>query len=114
MRHLLDLRPCDNCGGPVGTLFYVVRSSLAVVNAQTVNQFAGMHQFFGGKAAAALVENFVPGVGIAVTVAGDQDPALMTELVICHSCHFGQPIDLPLLIERVNERRKAVTDTEPA
>lgn len=107
MKHLLELRPCDNCGGPIHSLFYVVRSSLVSVDVNTVNQFIGMHQFFNGKASAALLENFVPGAATAVRVVGDEDPTLMTELLLCQDCHFNKPLDLSLLIERANERQRA-------
>lgn len=106
MKHLLELRPCDSCGGPVSAMFYVVRTSLALVDARAVNEFVGMHQFFGGKASAALVENFAPRTAEAITVAGDKEPSLMTELVVCQECFMNTPLDMPLLVERVNERAK--------
>lgn len=103
---LLDLRPCDNCHGPIAPQFYVVRVSMAFIKPDAVNEFMGMHQFFGGRASAAMVENFAPAAADAVIVAGDREPSLMTELLICHTCYLDTPIDLPLLSERINERRK--------
>lgn len=104
MKHLRDLKPCANCGGPVGALFYIVRASLAMVHTGVVNEYLGMHQFFGGRAPAALVENFVPGAEQAVTVAGDKEPSLMAEVPICMTCYHQRGLDLPLLIERVREQ----------
>lgn len=102
-----ELRPCDNCAGPIAPNFYVVRVSLALVKAGAVNQFLGMHQFFGGRAGAALVENFAPASTDAVIVAGDKEPSLMLELFICQACYIGEkgkpPIDLALLSERVHD-----------
>lgn len=114
MKSLHDLRPCAHCGGPVGLLFYVVRASVAVVNRGTAQQFLGMHHFFGGHAPSALVDNFVPGVETAVTVAGDQEPSLMAELSICPRCYHSEALDLPLLIERVREQSEAAAVVSPA
>jgi hypothetical protein len=76
LKRLLDLRPCDKCGGALrGGTFHVVRMSLAFVKAYAVNQFAGMHQFFGGRASAALVENFAPAAADAILIAGDKTPS---------------------------------------
>lgn len=109
LKKLTELRPCDNCGGPVRSMFHVIRTSMATVNVQAVNEFFGMHQFFGGKASVALVENFAPAAADAITVAMDKPEfqELMTELVICHGCFCDKPLDLPMLIERINERDKS-------
>lgn len=87
--------------------FYVLRTSLAVVNVQAVHETLGMHQFFGGRASAALVENFSPSASRGFTIAMDEDEfkELGTEAFICHKCQM-EPIDLPMLVERINERRK--------
>lgn len=106
MKALRDLRPSDSCLGPIGTAFYVVRASLAFVNVQAVHQYLGMHQFFGGRAGAALVENFAPAAADAVTVAGDRQPELMSEFVICNRCYLDKPLDLPMLAEAANARRR--------
>lgn len=107
MKKLTDLRPCDRCGGPVGFQFYTVRTSLTFVKLQAVQQFAGMHMFFGGRASAALIENFAPEAADAVIVAGDQEPKLMTEFVICSGCYLDHPIDLPMLTEQRNAARRS-------
>ena len=95
---------------PVGLTFYVVRTSLAVVNVAAVQQFVGMRTFFGGRASNALVEQFAPGAEAAITVAGDQDPALMTELVFCMNCYVGGELNLPeaeAALATKREREKA-------
>lgn len=104
-RKLTDLRPCDNCKGPVGALFHVLRFSIAVVNVETVNRFLGMHQFFQGRAVDALVENFTPGSEKAITIAMDEPEFKddCTELFICHNCFLNKPLDLPILQERRSE-----------
>jgi hypothetical protein len=107
MKRISDLRPCDNCGGPITPFFYVVRMSLAFIREEAVNQFIGMHRFFGGRASPALVENFAPAAATGVKVAGDEEPTLMTELVICQRCYLDQPIDLALLTERRSQAHNA-------
>lgn len=111
MKSITDLRPCDHCGGPLtGGLFQVVRFSLAVVKAPAVQEFAGMHAFFGGRASTALVMNFAPAAADAIVVAMD-DPehkGLMTEAVICNGCYCGD-INLAVLAER----RAAATRPAP-
>lgn len=102
-----ELRPCDNCSGPIAPHFYRVRFTQALIRADAVNQFLGMHQFFGGKAGAALVENFAPASHDAVLFFGDKDKSLEVELLICSSCFIDGPIDLALLAERVNAGRRA-------
>jgi hypothetical protein len=94
-----ELRPCDNCAKAIAPAFYVVRFSQALINAQAVNEFMGMHQFFGGRASAALVENFAPASADAALVLGDKDKDLETELFICQDCFCGE-IDLAMLMER--------------
>ncbi len=107
-RKLTDLRPCDNCTKPIGQIFYVVRFSLAVVNARAVNQMLGMHHFFGGKAGMPLIENFAPEMAQGFTIAMDEkdSAALGTEAFLCNICMM-EPIDLQMLSERINERKRA-------
>jgi hypothetical protein len=95
-----ELRPCDQCAGPIAPSFYVVRFSQALIRAKAVNEFLGMHQFFGGKANAALVENFAPASTDAALIFGDQNKTLQTELFICEECFLHGPIDLAMLMER--------------
>lgn len=119
---LTDLRPCDQCDGAVGLNFQVIRFSLALVKPQAVNEFMGMHQFFGGRASNALVENFAPSAADAVTIAMDvaEFKPLMTELFICHGCFMRGALDLPVLAEKRGaaiknrEAREAAASAERA
>jgi hypothetical protein len=101
-----ELRPCDHCGGPIAPMFYVVRLSLALIDHRAVNEFMGMHQFFGGRAPVALVENFAPSAADAVLVAGDKEPSLMTECWICQDCYLGTPLNLARLTESRHARTR--------
>lgn len=95
-----ELRPCDNCGGPIAPAFYRVKVTQALINADAVNEFLGMHLFFGGRASAALVENFAPKSNDAALIFGDKDPQLETTLLLCQGCAIGASIDLGLLLSR--------------
>lgn len=114
-RKLTDLRPCDNCSGPVGLIFQVVRTSVAVVNHQAVNEYLGMHRFFGSKAHDALVMNFAPAAHKAITIAMDEaeHKELTTELFVCMTC-YSTGIDLPVLVERVNKRNEEANRVQSA
>lgn len=101
-----ELRPCDKCHGRIAPHFYVVRLSQALIRPAAINQFMGMHQFFGGRASMALVENFAPEADKAAVVFGDDDPTLMTELYLCQDCVIGGAIDLAMLIEADNARKR--------
>lgn len=94
-----ELRPCANCKGPIAPAFYVVRFSQALINAEAVNEFMGMHRFFSGRAGPALIENFAPASNDAALVFGDKDPNLQTEIFICQGC-FTDNINLAMLMER--------------
>lgn len=107
-RKLTDLRACDNCTGPVGHIFYVVRVSHAVVNQRAVQEMAGMHQFFGGRAGLGLIENFAPAMANGFTVAMDEPEfkELMSEAFVCNVCYMEKPLDMALLFERIHERKR--------
>src|SRR3972149_6897656 len=42
-----DLRPCDNCGKPIGMIFYVLRGTMAIVKAQSVREYVGLSLMLG-------------------------------------------------------------------
>jgi hypothetical protein len=111
-RPLRELRPCDACGGPLsggiftaGGPFHVIRTSIAVVNPDAVNEYIGMTQFFGGRASQALVENFAPAAARGFTIAMDEaeSTALGVEIFLCTAC-YQRPIDLLQLVETVGAR----------
>lgn len=91
---LSELRPCDNCGGPVGTIFNVVRITRAFVAPRAANQTLGLMQMFGGHLA--IAEALTPEAD-CVKIAGDENEQLMTELLICQDCYMMKDMSLPLL-----------------
>lgn len=112
---LTDLRPCDSCGGPLlgketsicppltAHMFHVIRCTRAMLNPQATREVMGLTQFFGGSAVG-LAEVFAPNPD-AVTVIGDKEPALTTELFLCEKCAYSGKTNLPGLIERRNEAK---------
>jgi hypothetical protein len=62
-----------------------------------------MHQFFGGRAGQALIENFSPSAKDGVIIAMDENKDLMNEVFICSNCFMMTEISLSLLMEK---RRK--------
>lgn len=75
---------CDACGGRIATGSYLLRVSLLVVNPVAAREVL-----------------FAPD-SEPVKVAGDIDPALQTELIVCQDCVLFKPFDLALLLERRN------------
>lgn len=103
---LSELRPCDNCGEPIGQIFYEVRTSIVMVNARTANQMLGLTQMLGGSLALAEAMGAEPD---CVVVGGEFDPELFTHLLMCQDC-FIKPIGLAAIVER---RVQAEPDPEP-
>jgi hypothetical protein len=100
-----ELRPCDNCGGVIAPMFYVVRFSIALFKKQAVNEVMGMTQYFGG--ALDLAEMFVGDDEVVRVAMDDQETKMLrTELYICQECYLMKPLHLAVLAEKVNERSK--------
>lgn len=102
-----EIRPCDNCGGHLATGSYAIDVSLVVVNPQAVRQVVGLMTMFNG--ALGLAEAFAPQPD-AVVIAGDKEPSLRTRLLIGQSCVMDKPLDIPILLERVNACRVSEAD----
>ncbi|SRR5258708_3762143 len=97
---LSELRPCDNCGGIVAPQFYIVRSSLAIINPQSANATLGLTQMFGGHLA--LAEVMSPDAD-AVKIAGEFNKELWIELRLCRDCYMSD-INLAEVAERNSDR----------
>lgn len=110
---LSELRPCDACGGKLksdmAAGFYVVRFSLAIFKPQAVNQVLGLTQMFGG--ALGLAEAMAPESDVVI-VAGDQEPQLMNELLVCMDCFLMKPLDIAILGEKRNHEIDAAVQAE--
>lgn len=98
---LSELRPCDNCGGKVFPNFYVIRISQAFIM-PSAQQTLGLMTMFNGNLG--LAETFSPAPD-AVKVLGDEEKALMTELIVCQDCYLMGKVNLVGLAEKVREAR---------
>lgn len=105
---LSEVRPCDNCGGPIVPIFYVVRTSIAVFNPDTVNQNLGLMRMFRGSLA--LAETFSSDVE-AVKIGGDEDKRLWADIILCQNCYVGDVI-LALLAEKIADKQAGEDDHE--
>jgi len=102
---LSELRPCDNCGGKIAPIFYVLRISPAVINMRDAHQGVALGEAFG------FPLELVEGMGmsgeigtIAMDEKKDSGKQIMTEIWICQECHM-QPINIAEIVERVSERK---------
>lgn len=66
-----------------------------------------MTQYFEGHLH--LAEMFV-GEPDVVLVFGDEDPRLKTRIFLCQTCTFSEGVDIPSLLEKVNERLQKIED----
>lgn len=105
-----DLRPCDKCAGPLGLVFYVVRSSVAAISADDFRRYHSMAVMFRGSAALAGV--FADHEG-AVTVAGEKDRSMWSELLLCTSCYCAPDLQVAALLEARTERENAAGSVAP-
>lgn len=97
---LSDIRPCDQCGGKIAPMFYVVKSSIAMFNRNAVNEQLGLVQMFGGGGAGiALAEVMGAHGNDVVMIAGDEDEQLWFEFYLCQDCFMG-PVNLAVLMEK--------------
>lgn len=98
---LSELRPCDNCGGKIAPQFYVIRITQAFVT-PSANQTLGLATMFHGNLG--LAEVFSPDPD-PVKVLGDEEPSLMTELIVCPDCYLRGKTDLVMLVEKQRDSR---------
>lgn len=107
---LSEIHPCDNCGGKLGPVFYVLRFSSAVVNAREANEVLGLTQYFGG--ALGLAEVMAPRDEVVHVAMDDDDPeirSLMIEAIICNDCYTSKLV-LGLVAEKVRARQEHKDD----
>lgn len=105
-----EIRPCDNCGGPIRPAFVVLDESQALIHGQNIQEFMGMATYFGG--AYKLAEIFTPDTQAAI-VAGDEHPELRTRAIVCQPCYMGIDSDkpkiyLPALFEKARDNAEKI------
>lgn len=102
---LSDIRVCDGCHGALAPqgLFYVLRLSLAIVSNKALNQTIGLSMMLGDSLRIAEALSPEPEV---IKIAGDEDKAAMTELLICQKC-FLYGFDLAAAFQTRHETLEA-------
>lgn len=77
---LSELTPCIVCGGPLGAVFYRVKTEQVLVDATAANQVIGLNTMFGGRLR--LAETFAPRDDITTTLqTGDG--------LVCPDCFYS-------------------------
>jgi hypothetical protein len=104
---LSDLHGCDNCGGQIAPIFYVVRMSPAVINMQEARRGIAQTEAFGFPLALIEGMGMSGEIGtIAMDEREDSGKHIMTEIWLCQGCHM-KLINLAELSEKVSEREHA-------
>ncbi|MGI0148708.1 MAG: hypothetical protein ACREDF_04155 [Thermoplasmata archaeon] len=88
--------------------FYVVRSSLAMVDLKAASGVLGLMTIMsGGKppspAAINVSEALAPDAEGAIKILGDEEPSLMTEFALCQDCALMGGNKFALWIEKANQ-----------
>ena len=102
IKKLSDLRPCDHCGGALGQMFITVRVSQTMIDAQEANRVLGTSLMFGHQSLY-LAETFCD--ENVVSTLGDENPELMTEILLCHECFYGNDFNLCVLVDKENRSK---------
>ncbi len=94
MKKLSQLRPCDNCGGPINPILYQVTVQQCGIDNNAVRKGLGLADFFGGGGA---------GLALAGIMGTDDDVVKPigepVDLVLCTSCVcYGGSNQTPLAI----------------
>ena len=108
---LSQIRPCDNCGGPIAPIFQVIRTSVALFNPQAANQMLGMTQMFGGtRTGLAIAEVMGPNPEVVKIAMDEKEFAgLKTEIFLCQKC-FIADVNIAMLSEKVCEATSRTVD----
>ena len=85
---LSQIRPCDNCGGPIVPIFNVVSITPAVISPRAANQVLGMSQFFQGSLA--LAEVFQAEEPVTLASEDGDLSGLVTQIFLCQKCMAGE------------------------
>lgn len=80
-----------------------------MLNPRAANQTLVMTRYFGGNLL--LAEGMGPEPD-CVTIMGDKEPSLMTEIHVCQGCLLGGPIDLAVLLEKARAEDDAALHAE--
>jgi hypothetical protein len=81
-------------------MFYVVRTSIAMMLENAVNQNVGLMVMFKGSLTLAEALSSMPE---AVKIGGEENKQLWVEVFLCQDCYIGD-VNLALLAEKINKR----------
>lgn len=98
---LSDLRPCDNCGGPIGYAFHVFKYSFAAVNPRAVHELSGLSMMLGSPQ---LAEVMGAHQDDAVQLLADQEDDEgkvegWHEFFLCTDCFCGD-VNVGVMLEK--------------
>jgi len=101
---LSDVRPCDNCGGPIAPIFYAISITHALFDQSKTNMVLGLNNMFGG--AALPLAEAMSGAEPVVKLS-EKDKEMETEIFLCSNCCIGQAVDLGKLMQAAWDRKNA-------
>jgi len=81
---LSEVKPCTKCGGPLGSSFNVIRSSIAFVSPKAAQATLGLFQILGGHGLG-IAEALSPDAEV-IKIAGEENPQLWTQALLCQEC----------------------------
>jgi len=107
---LTDLHPCDNCGGRVDPIFFVVRVSQALVMPGARGEAESM--FGDGQApTSSLWRNSEDAVLVFGSGrAANNTSNMYTEALVCADCFHSGRATLPRLVERLGRADELAID----
>lgn len=104
-----ELRPCDNCDGPVRMVFHVVRTSHAVVNAQAARNAMAMEAMFAGHPVARAFDSHGDdAIQLVAETELDGKKVGWSEILLCSDCALAE-INVMMLTQKVNEREETTS-----
>jgi len=100
---LRELRPCDNCGKPIGSIFHTIKYSFAVVDQKALREYVGMTTMMG-PGSGMVVEALGAHQDDAVKFLGDQeDGPGWVLLFLCNDCFVAPEWSLGQMLEKLQE-----------
>jgi len=105
-----DLKPCDNCGKPIGIIFYIVRSTIAVVKQESIREYVGLSLMLGSGLLAETMGGHQDSVVDLLADQKDENgkPLGWREAFLCGDCH-GSDLNIAALAEKVLDREATTT-----
>ena len=99
---LTQLTPCIVCNKSPLPLFRVIDVQLATADPLRTSQTVGIAQTWGPPTLATLklAEVFAPAPEDAIILAGEENPELLTRLIVCNSCYMETFSKIAVYVEK--------------